>query len=340
MTIDKLIEDAVQIVEKLQPSEELQDPKNIGLTDVSPIMYDVLSKVDAINTVQGTNKVYIGLSMKDIENVKNELEHLKSTLNNVYNALKQKEDGYMSRNEVILVLKENNENEDSYYTIIGILSSLDLATSAGRGRIGGIKIYNKEENQENIQKAESQIAQETTIEEQTKVKVEKEHVLYPSAVKEISGLGYQAIILGGNRRLPGEWNTPDVFGYKINRYKNIGGAEIDITTVEVKWEISKYAIAEAISHQKLGHRTYLMVHQELEEIDKSYLSDLVSNGIGLICKKGNEHKLIILSKRNNPDKIIIDDFLGLAVDTSEIEIVKREIAKHFYTDYFKPILPN
>jgi hypothetical protein len=246
----------------------------------------------------------------------------------------------LTKAEVLSVIRDKKEDENDYYQFVGILSSLGLVTSAGRSRTGGIKAYDKTQENAQIEEAIKEIEKNHSQESQENTKAEKENVLYPSAAKEVSALGFETIIMGVTRRLSGEWNTPDVIGYRINRFKNIGGAEIEIVTVEVKWEISKLAIAESNSHQRLGHKSYLMVHQTFDEVDKSLLTELISKGIGLICKRNEEHKVYVPAIRNNPDKIDIDDFLGQALDTPTIEALKKEIAKHFYTDYFKPLLPN
>jgi hypothetical protein len=337
MNINELIDKAKTFVESHDYKNELYELCNIGLGDAEESLMTVLLKINAIRIVRGTKKIYLGESLNDkISTLKN-LKDLGIILNSIVIGLKKENNYQMSRGDVVKLLADHGESDENYYTIIGILSSLDLITSANRGRSGGIKKFDKVKEQGEIKKAEEEISKSADKESSQE---KHERVLYDSAAKEISSHGYQAMILGAKRRLPGEWNTPDIVAYKINHFKVLGGAELEIVTIEVKWSISKQAIAEAISHQKLSHRSFLMVHQEFSEIDKIYLSDLINAGLGLICKKEGEHKVIIIPQRNSPEKLDVDNFLDIVLEPDEFQAIKKDLAIHYFVDFYKPILPN
>jgi len=334
--INNLVLKAKEIIQVLAHNVGLQDPENIGIFEIEYRgITELLSKVGAIKTARGTSKVYISETIKSKDIILEKLNIVEKTLINIYDKLESSVGKQLSRKEVSEILFQNGENIDDYYTFIGILSGLNLATSIG-GRTGGIKIYNREAELKPIHTAEKEIKGKSE-----KSKSEREDVLYPSAVKFFSDLGYQALILGTKKRFRGTWNTPDVLGYKVTPYKWLGGAELEILTVEVKWEISKYAIAETNSHQNRSHKSYLLIYQFFHEVEETYLSELISKGIGLICKKGDDDYAIFLpARRNTPDNIDLDKFLDIAMDPKELLELKEEIAKHFYMSYTAPLMPN
>jgi hypothetical protein len=128
----------------------------------------------------------------------------------------------------------------------------------------------------------------------------------------------------------------------VNPFKWLGGAELEIVSLEVKWEISKQAIAETNSHQNLSNRSYLLVYQFFDEIEEGYRLDLINKGIGLICKNRNKdgYEICLPARRNAPENSDIDNFLDIAMDKNELQELKGELAKHFYNSFWKPLLPK
>lgn len=342
IVIDNLIGKAKETLRKLTFNDEfeLEDRPS----DMNREICNVLTTIGAIRTVSGTNRIYLRPSLVEKDQLGMLLDKLGITLHSIYDKLYQSPEQTLSRSEVVRIIQDNNDEEEFYSTFVSLLSSLDLVTSAGKGRNGGIKIYNREQDQEEIEHAEQKLAQQKQqeIPDTERIRTEKitEASLYPSAEKLLTDLGYQPSITGFNRRLPGEWNTPDVIGYKITRFESIGGAEIEVVTVEVKWRLSKSAIAETMSHQKLSHQSYLMVHQPFDETIQSYLPELMDKGIGLICKSEDTYRIYLPASRNHTHTKSINDFLGVILEKTELESIRKEIAEYIYTDYLKLLFPS
>lgn len=344
MAINDLIKKAKEIVQKISPKDGLIDPEKLEIReDESKGITELLSHVGAIKTARGTSKVYVSESIKNREAILGRLNIVEQILNNIYEKIKSSPKKQLSRKEVSEILNQNGESEEDYYSLIGLLSGLNLVTSIG-GRTGGIKIYDESAELNPIKEAEKEFSETTDEKKSEKKKSEKEDVLYPSARKFISDLGFQALTLGVRRRFSGEWNTPDVIGYKVNPFKWLGGAELEIVTLEVKWEISKQAIAETNSHQNLSHRSYLLVYQFFDEIEENHRMELINKGIGLICRNRNKDKdgyeICLPAKRNIPENSDLDNFLDIAMDENELQELKNELAKHFYASFWKPLLPK
>jgi hypothetical protein len=342
MAIKELIQKAREIVQKISPKEGLVDPEKLEIRESEfKGITELLSHVGAIKTARGTSKVYVSDSIKNRDAILGRLNTIEQTLNNIYEKIKLTPNKQLNRKEVSELLIQNGESEEDYYSLIGILSGLNLVTSIG-GRTGGIKIYDESAELKPILEAEKEFSETTDEKKSEKKKSEREDILYPSASKFISDLGFQALILGTRRRFTGEWNTPDVIGYKVNPYKWLGGAELEIVSLEVKWEISKQAIAETNSHQNLSHRSYLLVYQFFDEIEESYRMELINKGIGLICRNRNKegYEIYLPARRNAPENSDLDNFLDIAMDKDELQELKNELAKHFYASFLKPLFPK
>lgn len=335
--VERVFKEAKIAINKISSDGGLHDLSELtneaGLLGISTI----LSLVGAIRTTQGTSKVYF--EEIDVDKVEDEIDSLKAVIKDLIGSLRNSIDKSVKKTEVVSILEQHKFTESDYYQIVSLLSQNNIATSAGKGRMGGIQLYEEDQQTEEIEKAVKEI-QEETGEGKERKETEREDVLYPSASKLVSDLGYQAVVLGVVRRLRGEWNTPDLIGYKINKLSVLGGAEVEVISVEVKWSISKYAIAEANSHQKSVNKSYLMVYQELEKIDEIYLSEMLEKGIGLICLKSGKPVIHSAAKITNALKIDVDGFLSNALDKEAVNSIKDEIAKSIYNDTLGRLLPQ
>lgn len=338
MTIEDLINKAAVLTDSLKNDpEELCVAKSLGIDGKEfPGIDLVLTIVGAIKKVQGTDKIY--QTVENREDIKSKLNTLKETLINIQVDLDSESE--LSKADVRDILESNGLDADLYYIITAILSHLNIAISAGKGRLGGIKLYNKAESEKEIRDAEDEINKVKDPKELSESEEKHEKVLYEPASKVISDEGYSAVILGVNRRLKGEWNTPDVIGYKIVPYQTIGGCFLEIITVEAKWSLNKQAIAETSSHQKFSHKSYLMVNQSYDEIESSSLiRDLVDKGLGLICKDASNYYIHIPAANNYPHGLDVDNFISEALSEQK-ESIKTDIATHFFKDYFAKLMPK
>ena len=340
----RLLKDAKEMLPRMRADGELHSLADLGVAQHDiPAMQKVLSLINAVKTARGTTRVYYQ-DMRQEEAV-GALDRLGKLTNETVSALREAEGTELTKSEVVDKLNAHEFCEDDYYSVVSLLSLAELATSAGRGRTGGIALYEAESASEEIAEAEKQVQDaeagaERSEEEQTKKETEHEKALYPSAAKLVTDMGYQAITLGVDRRLAGEWNTPDILGYRVNRLAVLCGGSIDCVTVEVKWGMSKSAIAEANSHQRLAHRSYLLVHQELGQIEETYLVELLDKGIGLICLKDDRPVVHSAARRNLVEDTDVDSFLEIALDSEALKEIKDELARHFYQDVFARLMPK
>ncbi len=314
---------------------ELKEKDEVDLLNKHESVETILCMVQAIRKVQGTSRIYLGEGLRDEEKCLSKLDDLGESLIQIYSEIKSRKEKMLTRVEFVDILRSMKQDENDYYNFVSILSSLDLITSVGKGRIGGVKLYDIKEEQKEIQNAEK-IIQESKDKE--KAKDEHEKALYDSAAKVLSNEGYQAITLGVRRRFSGEWNTPDVMGHRIAKYSVIGGADIELVTIEVKWDVSKQAIAEANSHQKFSNKSFLFVSQNFQDIGEKYIRELIEKGIGLICKHDKSYKIFIPPRENNPDLRRVDNFLKGALEPDDIRQIKIELAKQYYLDFYEPLI--
>lgn len=333
----KIFDYALELITQFNQKNinELMSPKDVGIEiDNYPGIITLLSIIGLIKTTQGTQKIYI-LSY-DQDSAKQKLSKMISLIEELSKALDKERQ--LPRKNVLPILEKHGFQEETYQDCVSLLASLNISTSAGKGRSGGIARYNNDEINKNIENATAEIENEKNEEKKEKKSNEHEKVLYPNAEKFLLEQGYDALILGVNKKLKGKWNTPDIIGYSIEKLNVIGGAYLETVSIEVKWKISKEAIAEANSHQKLVNKTFLWINQEIDDIDEEYLTDIMEKGIGLICLKNKIPVLHCAAKQNYLTPYQIDFFLDTALtgeyESTKIEI-KNDIAQQFYSDYFK-----
>lgn len=326
-----------------QSEEELHDFEIDGDFDetIVKLVKTVLITIGAIEPSRGTRKVYKKKLIGDdwwviFNNLKKSLDEIKLELDSKRIVVKRSINAILIRNEI--------NAADNYINVINIFFSLypnltpPLAT-----KIGGIQF--SENNFEAIkEKSRKEFKEEENrnIEGDAQKKNFREHeqVFYPIAEKILIEDGYMAITLGVNRRLTGEWNTPDVIGYKLIPLDVLGGVFVELVSIEVKWEISKSAIAEANSHQKLTHKSYIFVDQEIENINQEMIKEVALTGLGLICKKADKYLIHIYSQDNPVSALAVNDFLSraLANDLDAKEQIQRQIAIKSTGEQMKKIL--
>jgi len=333
----RLFDYALDILNKIQvmAQDELVSASEIEIDlDKNPGIMKLLSLVGAIKTTQGTQRFYI--NKFDLK-AANEMLATISIFAKEIDSILQKTP-VLSRKEIVPLLEKAKINEADYNDCLSLLASLNISTSAGKGRTGGISRYNNDEIVKNIESAKIEIAKEKNEDKKEKKSNEHEKVLYPNAEKFLLELGYDPIILGVNKKLKGKWNTPDIIGYSIEGLSVIGGAYLETVSIEVKWKMSKDAIAEANSHQKLVNKSYLWVNQEIEDIDEEYLLEIAEKGLGLICLKNSMSVMHCAAKYSSATDYQINNFLETALTGDYAPIkdeIKTEIARKYYVDYFK-----
>jgi uncharacterized protein (DUF1778 family) len=330
MTIQDALDQAKAAILKITADKELHALEEIGINPEHRAVVTVLSLAGVIQTTQGTGRVYFADPADGDK--QGALERLGVLLGDLEADLRAKPGQIQTKAQVVEKMLAKGFPDDDYPQIVSLLSLCDLAISAGRGRAGGIQLYEAQSAAQQIQDAADEIRKGGDYEARVKRESDHEAVLYPAAAKFVSERGYQAVILGNRKRLPGEWNTPDILGYRINRLTVLGGSEVEVITVEVKWSISKLAIAEASSHQRLSNRSFLMVNEELDSIDDVHLTDLHDKGIGLVCLKAGQPVIHSAAKLSNATRKDVDDFLKNALDPEAKEVIKDEIAKSLGAD--------
>ena len=329
MQILELLKQATSVVRELGTGDELleiDDKIASGFDKV--LVKDVLSMAGVVQTVQGTNRVY--RLLQGGGESKSALEKIGQLLEAVPSALR-KSQGRLTRKEVEAIIERHGYDRDYYGVLVSILSRLDLVTSAGRGRTGGVEPYNKAALNKELKAA---LAHGVDSSDATSDETDRAHeqVLYPHAEKVLTDLGFETTVLGVNRRLRGEWNTPDVIGIKLVRHQVLLGADMEVATVEAKWRLTKSGVAECASHKRLAHRSYLLTNERIDEIDQILIIDLLERGLGLICKHEDRFEVQIPARRTEVPPFELDGFLTVALSSEDQAALRQDLAKAIFTD--------
>lgn len=295
-----------------------------------------LNSLGAIRKTQGTSSVYVLETTREKQEY--HLSNLQQCIDTILTKLEESPIRKLSKNEIVSILSDFNLDL-YYYSILSILSLEYPVVSAGAGRTGGVELHTIKSQKQIVDDTAKNISK---LKDGEKEAQERKHEskLYIYAHEILSQNGYQAVTLGVKRRLSGQWNTPDVLGYRLNRFNVLCGAEIEVVTVEVKWQVTKDAIAEAHSHQRRAHKCYLMAHQELMDIDGPSICDLGEKGIGLICLIDNKFFIHSHPRANSISLKDIDDFLNDALETEDRKSLREEIAQAFCCGALSPLLPS
>jgi hypothetical protein len=91
----------------------------------------------------------------------------------------------------------------------------------------------------------------------------------------------------GRKRDSGQWTRPDVTFVRVNRFENLPGSFVEVTSFEVKKKADSQDLAgvyEAAAHQRGAHNTYLVVEvADPEDVaDTSIEKECGRLGVGLM----------------------------------------------------------
>lgn len=326
MKIKELRDRAARTYESLGKGSELQ-PIDYDATsaDDKDLIKQFLTLSGTIKTVQGTNRVY--RLVPDQKEGIAAIDAVAQMLDEVISAIGSHREGRMTKAEVVEITESYSIDETWYNTVAALLTRMNYVTSAGRGRTGGFERYNETEVKKSIRTISEEVEKESPDEGEEAEEPDNEKLLYPLARKVLEEQRYQTKILGGARRFPGEWLTPDILGYKLTRHEVLIGADLEVVTIEVKKRMSKLAVAEGSSHQRLAHRSYVMTNETIETIDHELIMDLVEKGLGLICRDGEHFRIQIPAPRNEVPPYELDAFLNRALSKEERDALRRELSK-------------
>lgn len=215
----------------------------------------------------------------------------------------------------------------------------ELLLAAGVQRAGGLRLYG--DFLKDLQAAEEEIEKlrEGDAEREEKEAEEEashEKVYYDPAAAALIDLGFSASVVGVRHRAAGAWNTPDVIGFYVHRSRSIVVPVVRVATVEVKHSLTRHAIAEAESHKRLGHFSYVCVPSPFLELPKDLVTECVEKGLGIICprRKGQQFIVHIDAPLHRPDEEDVDLMLSNFTDDQGValsERVSREVRTAFTT---------
>ncbi len=87
---------------------------------------------------------------------------------------------------------------------------------------------------------------------------------------------------------------------------------VRVATVEVKLELSRFAIAEACAHKRFAHYAYLAVPPAPADMDPVLVAELAGAGLGLICprQRGSlTFHVYLEAQLNRPDEEDVEQLL-------------------------------
>ena len=165
---------------------------------------------------------------------------------------------------------------------------------------------------------------------------EHEKAYYDGVALALRESGFFTSITGVRHRAAGRWNTPDVVGFYVRRNRALVVPLVRVATVEVKHLLDRVAIAEAESHTRFGHYTYVAVPTPFDEIDKADLADCTARGLGLIApgRRGGRFEIQLESALHRPDEEDVDVMLGCFTDDQGApleQLVATEVRAAFTT---------
>lgn len=185
-------------------------------------------------------------------------------------------------------LRRKSGLEDEYWKIRNELEEADLIT-LGRGRGGSVALpLSATPTISAVMPAEEKglVHDESELYGPLKSALEDE---WGNAAKE-SGDFFELRITAspkGRSRDTGQWSRPDLTLVEVNTFEYLPGANLEITTFEVKRFVDSQNIAsvyEAAAHSRWAHYAYLVaeVPQEHYEFQSRIISELERFDIGLI----------------------------------------------------------
>jgi hypothetical protein len=267
------------------------------------------------------------------------------------NGITSEDVNILRKDEELIQPHLNESSERSFVKFIN-LALLQEGIEPVAGRLGGyrqIVVANKDDVQSDVPE-QPQVEEMQLREREKKKEIEEEAAdivraeiqknlreknLYPGVQKYFESLFNKShfcnvIITGGNYRLPGQWSTPDVTSLIIEKFDNIMQVRARVITCEVKLELDLVGVAEAESHSRKVHQTYIMTPQRFKDVDPECKDLLVTKGIGLLClTESREIKEYIDARRLTPSDEAVDEFIS--------KIFKGEVHRDFQRSYVRAI---
>lgn len=228
----------------------------------------------------------------------------------IWEALCATPDGYLSPD----ALKKVERSDDAIERANLLLKTLRLVT--GRRRAGGIQLAVAAEAaiQEAAKREEDLGRRVEADKEQAR---EHESVLYDAAAdlleRAYGGQGVRPIVLGNRQLADGQWNTPDVVGFYVKPAGAGGLPILRVFSVEVKWRLSRDAIAEAASHKRFANYAFIFVPTSYSDLDVELVTECTQAGVGLMCpRQANSQTFYVQIEPplHRPDEEWVDWFLS------------------------------
>ena len=155
-----------------------------------------------------------------------------------------------------------------------------------------------------------------------------ERAFYPAAEEFLLGqiIGDSEVrITGGEMVRRGPWSNPDVVGYKIEPCNAQETAVVRAFTIEVKLALHRQGIAEASSHRRFAHFSWLAVPISRSALEAPEMQELVREcvdaGIGLACYRQADSRQFypyLPARFASPDMVQVDELLSHAFDAAVV----------------------
>lgn len=155
-----------------------------------------------------------------------------------------------------------------------------------------------------------------------------ESAFYPAAEEFLLGqiIGDSEVrITGGEMARRGPWSNPDVVGYKIERCNAQETAVVRVFTIEVKLAMHRQGIAEAGSHRRFAHFSWLAVPISRAALEAPEMQELVREcvdaGVGLACYRQTDSRQFypyLPARFASPDLVQVDALLSHAFDAAVV----------------------
>lgn len=232
-------------------------------------------------------------------------------------------DGYLPPDRLLAL---GGRAEDAVNRANLLLKSLRLIT--GRRKVGGVQLAAAaEEAMHQAATREEELGKQ--VEADKKKEREHESVFYDAAAdlleRAYGGLGVRPVVLGNRQLADGQWNTPDVVGLYVKPAGPGGLPVLRLLSVEVKWRLTRDAIAEAASHKRFVNYSFLFVPSSYSEIEPELVTECTLAGIGLMCPRqtnSQTYYVQIEPPLHRPDEEWVDWFLGAFRDEDGVPLAR------------------
>jgi hypothetical protein len=141
----------------------------------------------------------------------------------------------------------------------------------------------------------------------------REKAWYPFAEAVLAELNYETAIVGDQRSGGGEWGTPDVLGYYLVESTSGLIPIRRIAAVEVKFALTRAALAQANAYRRFAHYVFLAVAQCIADLPLDLRAECHAAGIGLMCRK----------QTNSPGLHLFSEPVFNPCDEEEVEELLR-----------------